>query len=1257
MLPSPWAARSATRGRARQSAAASAAAGTAGEAAAGGAEAALAAVASWQLLRSGATNSGAVKGKSRMDRIHSRTLPGRGAESLLASLNVRTSVSTTDADDNTPVTTRDITPREDADLPDVDPEFDADEWCRCLRMTVVRAEADKHSVRVSELEKGTTLKIVEARPMPDQQVRLQCEDDRGQVLGWISCYDGKGDPLLENVDSDSAPKVVPVSPARAHAEPDADAAAAMAARFKARGQSKQKARWGLVKASMSSLTAFKNILEPDNAAPALGVSRDSGRDRVSTAELMPLETIQTGVECSEMVAAAEAAPNVSLGGPPPSGGGGSPPFSGTPPKELRDAVRKGGLDAVRRYVQNGDYANSVSSKKLGSTLLYAAAQNGHLDIVEHLIANGADVNKRTLKGATPLYTSAYNGDTAVVDTLLRAGALPHLEKDDGWTAMRAAEHQGHARIVQLLEQWSPGAYPVPDAPMLGSPRNDQTLRGSDLSEIGSPAFNLSPVHRPMSPQKQREAYYQQQEAEEQEVQQPRRASPREQHEAYMLKKQQTEQLLAGGGCDNCGEFGHSSGDCPRDDASDTTQEAFGSDVLAEQGSVRLAQLDEMRSHMAAAAAISAQLADSTEGASTVNMSMQPSFGGSFNDRSAMMPARRPRRVQEVTSHDIRVGSSVISMSSDLIMRGHLAISPTISAPVDDSILPGGVGQLEDLEVSVNNIRSWDSPTKPARSPWNKERERELEGKRRKLVVVAPQAPEGELRVWEENDPKRRDAKKRWLAKEVDACVADFTADLFSPMVPSTPLSEGHYLRQGDCKDLCGKEFETDDVVHSHGFLSDWVLTKSETLTSTQPRKPDTPPKAKRSVMAADAEVTCQEKWASGVDSDLNRSRAERGVTMHPILGWDEHGAETETQLVAREKAEEAEKRRVWAERAAEQAEMQKLAEQEAAAEAEAEAAHLRAEEADAARKAADAAAIAAEASLVATRQRRELEAARSAMVVAEALEDKLSKQREQAVVTHSQLAHAAELARTADERAQDELNTSPRRRAAWTPGARVHGALSTHLTARDLSDAETIQPHLQAHVQHMAAWQSEMQGETEQAVLPNRAPTRTLNDDETMLLSGNFPQQSPAPPGVGGEVERRVNLPFDAHKLLESPYVEYSQPVPEPVASPRRVVVTVEVPPETEVDETLFNDPHKFGVRVVHMHDEVDQQGIPEGLPPVVTGLGFLTPPATPQPQQRERSPGGVSYYTQPTPPRKPFAQEDLPPPSPTAALNAYQRR
>ena len=46
--------------------------------------------------------------------------------------------------------------------------------------------------------------------------------------------------------------------------------------------------------------------------PELEISTVAGRDRVSTAELMPLESIQSGVEWSRLVAAAEGAPKVSL---------------------------------------------------------------------------------------------------------------------------------------------------------------------------------------------------------------------------------------------------------------------------------------------------------------------------------------------------------------------------------------------------------------------------------------------------------------------------------------------------------------------------------------------------------------------------------------------------------------------------------------------------------------------------------------------------------------------------------------------------------------------------------------------------------------------------------------------------------------------------------------------------------------------------------------------------------------------------------
>ena len=54
--------------------------------------------------------------------------------------------------------------------------------------------------------------------------------------------------------------------------------------------------------------------------------------------------------------------------------------------------------------------------------LYIAAQNGHLDVVRHLVEVGADKDQAQNSGATPLYIAAENGHLDVVRLLVEVGA-------------------------------------------------------------------------------------------------------------------------------------------------------------------------------------------------------------------------------------------------------------------------------------------------------------------------------------------------------------------------------------------------------------------------------------------------------------------------------------------------------------------------------------------------------------------------------------------------------------------------------------------------------------------------------------------------------------------------------------------------------------------------------------------------------------------------------------------------------------------
>jgi ankyrin repeat protein len=61
----------------------------------------------------------------------------------------------------------------------------------------------------------------------------------------------------------------------------------------------------------------------------------------------------------------------------------------------------------------------------GRTALQAAAEGGHLAVVERLIQEKADINAKpaTISGRTALQAAIYNGHNGVVQILSAAGAV------------------------------------------------------------------------------------------------------------------------------------------------------------------------------------------------------------------------------------------------------------------------------------------------------------------------------------------------------------------------------------------------------------------------------------------------------------------------------------------------------------------------------------------------------------------------------------------------------------------------------------------------------------------------------------------------------------------------------------------------------------------------------------------------------------------------------------------------------------------
>ncbi|WP_329212135.1 ankyrin repeat domain-containing protein [Streptomyces sp. NBC_00683] len=135
-----------------------------------------------------------------------------------------------------------------------------------------------------------------------------------------------------------------------------------------------------------------------------------------------------------------------------------------------------GENAVVRALRAG--ASAESSDTDGTTALYLASVEDLPGAVRLLLAAGADPNRASgpEAGDLPLCGAACGGHGEVVEALLAAGAEPDLREEFGFTALRWAVGLGHARIAETL--LSHGADPGLPGPEGESPLVLAARRGS-----------------------------------------------------------------------------------------------------------------------------------------------------------------------------------------------------------------------------------------------------------------------------------------------------------------------------------------------------------------------------------------------------------------------------------------------------------------------------------------------------------------------------------------------------------------------------------------------------------------------------------------------------------------------------------------------------------------------------------------------------------------------------------------------------------
>ncbi len=100
----------------------------------------------------------------------------------------------------------------------------------------------------------------------------------------------------------------------------------------------------------------------------------------------------------------------------------------------------------------GEELKSIVNEVKNKTPLHFAAYNGHAEVLELLLKDGANVDERNANNSTPLHFAAQEGHVKAVELLLKHNADTSLQSDvnGGYTALHFAADEGHVEVVELL---------------------------------------------------------------------------------------------------------------------------------------------------------------------------------------------------------------------------------------------------------------------------------------------------------------------------------------------------------------------------------------------------------------------------------------------------------------------------------------------------------------------------------------------------------------------------------------------------------------------------------------------------------------------------------------------------------------------------------------------------------------------------------------------------------------------------------------
>ena len=124
---------------------------------------------------------------------------------------------------------------------------------------------------------------------------------------------------------------------------------------------------------------------------------------------------------------------------------------------LFTCAAKGYANIASALLKAGADANAVVediSSIAGATPLHFAAEVGHNDVIEALLAGGAHADARMTNDITPLHQAAINGHIKSVKLLLDAGADVNFRNRIGMTPLDFAVYRGHEETAEAI--WNAG---------------------------------------------------------------------------------------------------------------------------------------------------------------------------------------------------------------------------------------------------------------------------------------------------------------------------------------------------------------------------------------------------------------------------------------------------------------------------------------------------------------------------------------------------------------------------------------------------------------------------------------------------------------------------------------------------------------------------------------------------------------------------------------------------------------------------------